>query len=140
MRSRAIRRRMEGAGSTGPFSPECDRKPLRPATVKLRLACIRLILGEHVALGNDPGSVTSFADLLASPEAIQAILQSLWERGQARRRAMPEAEREPDGNGNTGQLDAVGVTLLMLTRYFPPPPDVLKKIQWLVSRVRRWRR
>src|SRR5579859_1615884 len=115
----ALRRRMEGADRQGPFSPECDRKPLRPATAKLRLACIRLILGEHIACGNDPKSVTSFADLLASPEAIQAILQSLWERGQARRRAMPEAEREPDGHGNTGQLDAVGVTLLMLTRYFP---------------------
>lgn len=118
-------RRMEGADRQGPFSPECDRKPLRPATAKLRLACIRLILGEYVAQGNDPQSVTGFSDLLSSPEAIQAILQSLWERGQARRRAMPEAERDPDRNGNTGQLDAVGVTLLMLARYFPPPPDVL---------------
>jgi hypothetical protein len=133
----AIRRRMEGADRQGPFSPECDRKPLRPATAKLRLACIRVILGEHVACGNEPHSVTSFTQLLSAPEAIQAILQSLWERGQARRRAMPEAERDPDGNGNTGQLDAVGVTLLMLVRDFPPPPDVLKKIRWLVSRVRK---
>ncbi len=133
----AIRRRMDGADRRGPFSPECDRKPLRPATIKLRLACIRLILGEHVARGNDPQSVTSFAGLLASPEAIQAILQALWDRGQERREAKPEAEREPEGNGNTGQLDAVGGTLLLLTRYYPPPPDTLAKIQGLVSRVRK---
>jgi integrase len=100
------------------------------------LACLRLILGEHVACGNDPQSVTSFADLLSSPEAIQAILQSLWERGQARRQAMPEADRDSDG-GNTGQLDAVGVTLLMLMQHFPPSPDTSDKIRWLVSRVRK---
>jgi hypothetical protein len=133
----AMRHRMEGADRQGPFSPQCDRKPLRPATAKLRLACIRAILGEHVALGNDPQSITGFADLLASPDGIQAILQSLWDRGEAKRQAMPEARRDPDGDGNTGHLDAVGVTLLMLTGYFPPPPDALKKIQWLVSRVRK---
>jgi integrase len=132
-----IRRRMEGPDRQGPFSPDCDGRPLRPATVKLRLACIRALLGEHVALGNDPRSVTSFRDLLASPETIQRILQSLWERGQVRRRAMPEGERELEGNGITGLLDGVGVTLAMLTRYFPQPPDLETKLQRLIKRVRK---
>ena len=113
----AIRRWMEGRDRRGPFGPQCDGKPLRPATVKLRLACIRSILGEHVGQGNDPRSVTSLADLLMSPAAIEAILQAIWERGQTRRQAMAEAE--PDRNGNTGQLDAVAVTLRMLARTSP---------------------
>jgi hypothetical protein len=133
----AIRHRMEGSARRGPFDPLCDGRPLRPATVTLRLATIRAILGEHVAQGNDPGSVTSFNVLLSSPEAVQRILEGLWERGQTRRRAMADAGREPDGNGITGQLDAVGVTLTMLTRYFPPPPEALTRIRWLVARVRR---
>jgi hypothetical protein len=132
-----VRRRMAGSDRRGPFDPLCDGRPLRPATVKLRLASIRAILGEHVAQGNDPGSVTGFNVLLSSPETVQSILEGLWARGQTRRRAMADAEREPDGNGITGLLNAVGVTLTMLTRYFPPPPDALARIRWLVSRVRK---
>ena len=112
----ALGRWMEGTDRRGPFRAQCHRKPLRPATIKLRLACIRLILGAHVGQGNDPRSLTSLAVLLMSPETIEAILQAIWERGQIRRQAMPEAEREPDRNGNTGQLDAVAVTLLMLAQ------------------------
>ena len=88
----AVRRWMEGADRRGPFSGQCDRKPLRPATIKLRLACIRLILGVHVGQGNDPRSVTSLADLLMSPATIEAILQAIWERGQTRHQARVEAE------------------------------------------------
>ena len=113
----AVRRWMEGGDRRGPFSRQGDGKPLRPATVKLRLACIRLILGVHVGQGNDPRSVTSLADLLISPAAIEAILQALWERGQTRHQARVEAE--PGWNGNTGQLDAVAVTLLMLAQLLP---------------------
>jgi hypothetical protein len=118
----AIRRWTAGGDRRGPFAAQRDRKPLRPATIKLRLTCIRLILAEHVARGNDPRSLTSLADLL-TPAAIEAILQAIWERGQTRHQAMAEAEREPDWNGNTGQLDAVAVTMLMLASYFPPPPE-----------------
>jgi hypothetical protein len=131
----AISRWMEGSGKAGPFDKD-SRKPLRPATIKLRLAYVRLILGEHVSLGNEPLSVTSLGDLL-TPKVIKPILQSIWERGQRRRQAVPEAEREPNRNGNTGQLDAAGVTLLMLTQYFPTPPEVLEKIQGLIKKVRK---
>jgi hypothetical protein len=72
-----IRRWMEGRG--GPFDADA-RKPLRPATIKLRLACIRLILGQHVSLGNDLHSVTSLRDLL-SKTIMQPILQSIWQLG-----------------------------------------------------------
>ena len=126
---------MEGGERRGPFSGQRGRKPLRPTTIKLRLTCIRLILAEHVAQGNDPAAVTSLADLLFSPAAIEAILQAIWERGQTRHQARVEAE--PGWNGNTGQLDAVAVTLLMLASYFPPPPDVLKKLQGLAKAVRK---
>jgi hypothetical protein len=131
----AVRRWMEGGDRRGPFRVQCYRKPLRPATIKLRLDCIRLILGAHVGQGNDPRSVTSLADLLFSPAAIEAILQELWERGQTRHQARVEAE--PGWNGNTGQLDAVAVTLMMLASYFPPPPDVLKQLQGLAKQVRK---
>jgi hypothetical protein len=131
----AVRRWMEGGDRRGPFSGQRDCKPLRPTTIKLRLTCIRLILAEHVALGNDPRSLTSLTDLLFSPAAIEAILQALWERGQTRHQARVEAE--PGWNGNTGQLDAVAVTVLMLARYFPPPSDVLKKLQGLAKAVRK---
>jgi hypothetical protein len=131
----AVRRWMEGSDRRGPFSLQRDRKPLRPKTIKLRLACIRLLLAEHVAQGNDPAAVTSLTDLLFSPAAIEAILQAIWERGQIRHQARVEAE--PGWNGNTGQLDAVAVTLLMLASYFPPPPDVLKKLQGLAKAVRK---
>ncbi|HEY1413395.1 MAG TPA: hypothetical protein VGF36_14715, partial [Rhodopila sp.] len=132
----AVRRWLEGSDGAGPFDTQHGRKPLRPATIKMHLTYIRLILGEHVSLGNDPQSVTSLRDLL-SPKVIQPILQSIWERGQRRRQAMPEAEREPSPNGNTGQVGTTAVTLLMLTQYFPPPPDVLEKIQWLAKKVRK---
>ena len=41
----ALRRWMIGTDGFGPFNPQRDRKPLRPDTVKLRLTCIRLLLG-----------------------------------------------------------------------------------------------
>jgi hypothetical protein len=132
-----VRRRMEGSDQRGPFDPNCDGRPLRPATAKLRIACIRATLGAHVALGNDPGTVTSLTVLLSSPSAIQNILQELWRRGRSRHGMNPDAAAEPDGGGITGQLDAVAVTLTMLTRYFPPPPDALVRIRWLISRVRK---
>jgi hypothetical protein len=129
----AIRRWMEG--KVGPFDADA-RKTLRPATIKLRLACIRLILGQHVSLGNDLGSVTSLRDLL-SKKVMQPILQSIWELGQKRKQAVPEAEREHNPNGTNGQTDATGVTLLMLAQYFRLEPEVLKEIQWLAKRMRK---
>jgi hypothetical protein len=132
-----IRRRMTGSDRRGPFDPQCDGRPLRPATVTLRFACIRLILGVHVSLGNDAGSIASLSTLLASPASIQRILESLWERGQSKRRGTPEAERESNSNGITAQLAGVGVALAMLLRYFPQPPEVQTKIQGLIKRVRR---
>ena len=106
----AICRWMEG--KAGPFDADA-RKPLRPATIKLRLTCIRLILGQHVSLGNDLHSVTSLRDLL-SKTVMQPILQSIWQLGQTRQQAVPEAERQHNPNGTNGQTDATGVTLLML--------------------------
>jgi hypothetical protein len=50
---------------------------------------------------------------------------------------VPEAEREHNPNGTTGQTDATGVTLLMLTEYFDVAPDGLKEIQWLAKCMRK---
>jgi integrase len=129
----AIGRWMEG--KKGPFDPDA-RKPLKPTTMKLRLDCIRLILGEHVLLGNDLQSVTSLEDLL-SKKVMQPILQAIWERGQKRQQAVPEAEREHNPDGTNGQTDATGVTLLMLAQYFDVAPDVLKEIKWLAKQMRK---
>jgi integrase len=129
----AIRRWMEG--KAGPFDADA-RKPLRPTTIELRLTCIRLILGQHVSLGNDLHSVTSLRDLL-SKKIMQPILQSIWQLGQTRQQAVPEAEREHNPNGTNGQTDATGVTLLMLTAYFDVAPDRLREIQWLAKRMRK---
>jgi hypothetical protein len=100
----AICRWMEG--QAGPFDADA-RKQLRPATITSRLTCIRLILGQHVSLGNDFPSVASLRDLL-SKKIMQPILQSIWKRGQTRQQAVPEAEREHNPNGTTGQTDATG--------------------------------
>jgi integrase len=66
-----------------------------------------------------------------------AILQLIWERGQARRQAVPEAEREANAHGNIGQLDAAGLTLLTLTHHFRLSPEARQAIQALVRRVRK---
>jgi hypothetical protein len=132
----AFRRWMIGTDGFGPFNPQRDRKPLRPDTVKLRLTCIRLLLGTHVALGHDPQSIISLRMLLSPPVA-QAILQLIWERGQARLQTIPEDERDANANGNTGQLDAAGLTLLTLTHYFGLSPESRQPIQALVKRVRK---
>jgi hypothetical protein len=108
----------------------------RAATIKLRLTCIRLILGQYVSLGNDLHSVTSLRDLL-SRKIVQPILESIWQLGQTRRQAVPEAEREHNPNGTNGQTDATGVTLLMLAEYFDVASDGLKEIQWLAKRMRK---
>jgi hypothetical protein len=55
---------------------------------------------------------------LLTPATVQAILQAIWERGQASRQAMPDATHEPSWNANTSQLDTAGLTLLMLAHYF----------------------
>jgi hypothetical protein len=78
-------------GRVGPFDADA-RKPLRPATIKLRLSCIRLILGQHVSLGNDLQSVTGLRDLL-SKKIMQPILQSIWQLGQTRQQRVPEPRR-----------------------------------------------
>jgi hypothetical protein len=96
----AIGRWMEG--KAGPFDADA-RKPLRAATIKLRLTCIRLI----------------------------------WELGQTRQQAVPEAQREHNPNGTSRQTDAPGVTLVMLAAYFDVAPDRLKEIQWLAKRMRK---
>jgi hypothetical protein len=128
-----IRRWMEGRA--GPFDTGA-RKPLRAPTIKLRLTYIRLILGQHVSLGNDFHSVTSLRDLL-SKEIMQPILQSIWQLGRTRQQAVPEAQREHNPNGTNGQTDAAGVTLVMLAAYFDVAPDRLKELQWLAKRMRK---
>jgi integrase len=129
----AIRRWMEGG--VGPFDSDA-RKPLRPATIKLRLACIRLILAHHVSLGCNLQSVTSLGNLL-SKKVMQPILQSIWQLGQTRLKAVPDSEREHNREGTTGQTDAAGVTVLILAQYFDLAPDVLKEMQWLAKRMRK---
>jgi integrase len=122
-------------GKKGPFDAGA-RKPLKPATIKLRLACIRLLLAHHVSLGNDLQSVTSLRDLL-SKKIMQPILQSIWELGQTRRQRVPEAKRERSPNGTNGQTDATGVALLMLAQYFMLAPDGLEDIKWLAKQMRK---
>ena len=127
----------EGSDRPGPFHRQRDRKPLRPDTIKYRLAYVRLILGVYVDLGHDPQSMTSLRALLV-PETMQAILQALWDRGQIRLQAIPEAERDYNQGGNTGQTSAAGEVLVMLaTHCFPQPPDVLKTLQGLAKKVRK---
>lgn len=131
----AIRHWMHGTTALGPFHPQRHRRPLRPETVKLRLNTIRLILATYVAQGHDPSAITSLQPLL-TPATVQAILQRIWEHGQARRQAMPDAMRDPSWNGNTNQLATAGLTLLMLAHYFDLPPETLQKVQALVKKVR----
>ena len=127
----------EGSDRPGPFHRQRDRKPLRPDTIKYRLAYVRLILGVYVELGHDPKSMTSLRALLV-PETMQAILQALWDRGQLRLQAIPQAERDYNESGNTGQTSAAGEVLVMLaTHCFPQPPDVLKALQGLAKKVRK---
>lgn len=122
-------------GKKGPFDAGA-RKPLKPATIKLRLACIRLLLAHHVSLGNDLQSVTSLRDLL-SKKIMQPVLQSIWELGQTRRQRVPEAKRERSPNGTNGQTDATGVAVLMLAQYFMLAPDGLEDIKWLAKQMRK---
>jgi integrase len=127
---------MAGSERSGPFHRQRDRKPLRPETIKHRLAYLRLVLGVHVELGHDPQSIASLRTLLV-PKTMQAILQALWDRGQLRQQAIPELEREYNESGNTGQTAAAGGLLLILaTHCFHQPPDVLKQIQKLARQVR----
>lgn len=127
---------MAGCGPTRTFGH--GRRPARrPTTVECRMKYIGLTLGVHVGPGHDPQAVTSLRRLLA-PEAFRAILQALWERGQARRLTVPEAERDHDESGLTRQMDMAAQTLMMLANHcFPQPPEVLRELRELARKARK---
>jgi hypothetical protein len=105
----AIRCWMEG--KIGPFDAEA-RKPLRPATIKLRLTCIRLILGHHVSLGNALSPMTSRALLSKEDHAARpAIDLGTWAKAAAggaesRTRTQSGRHQRPDGRHGGHPADA----------------------------------
>jgi hypothetical protein len=134
----AVSHWLEGSIGAGPFDKNA-RKPMRPATIKLHLARIRGILEAYVSLGNEVSSVASLRELL-SPEIIEGILSSIWQREQRRWKAVSERERKPDPKGNSSQTHGADTAVQMLAQYFELPLDVLKKFQWFAKQLRESRR
>ncbi len=125
----ALVRRMNGTDNQTRFRRIGKKKPLRPATIKTRLTCIRGAAGALVATGTDPQSITGLKDLVTG-DAADRIVTFYWDKAERHRATLPEAKRQDFERGCSTNLDGICSTLIIIAQHnckIPTPPEDLRK-------------
>lgn len=136
----AFARRLAGTERKGPFRRIGVRRPSRPATIELRVRCIRMAAAALVLSGQPIATIISLA-VLVTPEAAETILLFYWNRTvDARREGMdlPAGEENHPNAGSSSQADAIAATLLAIARHnVVVEPFVLAQLKELAADIRR---
>ena len=136
----AYARRLAGTEIRGPFRRIGTRRPLRPATIRYRLGCIRSAAAALVLSGRPISTIIGLADLV-TPEAAEAILLFYWNRTSAARLArgdISDSEASQSSAGASSQTEGIAATLLTIARYdVKVEPDVLAQLKMMAADVRR---
>jgi integrase len=134
----ALVRRMGGTDTQTRFRRIGKKKPLRPATIKTRLACIRGAAAALIATGTDPQSITGLKDLVTE-KAAERIVTFYWNKTERHRASLPESERQDFEGGYSTNLDGICSTLLIIAQHYckiPIPPEDLRELKELAADVR----
>ncbi len=125
----ALIRRMDGTDTQTRYRRIGKKKPLRPATIKTRLTCIRGAAGALVATGTDPQSITGLKDLVTE-KAAERIVTFYWDKTERHRASLPEAKRQDFEGGCSANLDGICSTLIIIAQHYckiPIPPEDLRE-------------
>jgi hypothetical protein len=119
--------------SAGCFSLPGRKRPMRPATWR---KSIRQVAWALVANGRDPGGITGL-NCLVSPEVVETILTCYWGRKRGHRPAEEDDESRRYSNGNTMQLQGIGITLAVIAKHHCNiEPGQLKRVRELAATAR----